>query len=191
MMYVQDYDETFPEVYRAHNGVENGGDAWPMSCVNNPKGECYGWYTGPKEMPSKISPNVAYLIADTYCKNGQIFACPSGSRGWWCPATSRDNVSYGYTNNLADGWIAWGGPAPTLSFVKKPSETVMWFEIGKAAYAMELNGWDDNLPGPWSDWTANHNEMRNILWVDGHVKTVKDDMVRKRTHQWYWDCRQQ
>ncbi len=209
MMYIQDYDEQFMEVYRWHENT--WWEVWPAGEYRKPNSnEVYGWYTAPRDLMNQygITPNWAYLLASVYTKNVGIFACPSGFPTSWRPATSTDDMGYVLTNWIADRGIApwdsnWRGSA-RISHINRPAETILFWEHGKANWAVEIHGWNGyrdwnpTYPGPewtcpncWPDWLPQHAGGRNFTFCDGHAKWAKDASIDVWHYPERWDYRLQ
>jgi prepilin-type N-terminal cleavage/methylation domain-containing protein/prepilin-type processing-associated H-X9-DG protein len=112
-----------------------------------------------------------------YHKNAGIYACPSdaGSTKGDIPGVGRVTRSYCYTGSVGGGWCPWTPPRG-MAAIPQPADTVSLIE-------------DDNCGGtpfgptkdPWwwcaiTDSEANaawrHHQAMNVLYVDGHVRTV-------------------
>jgi prepilin-type N-terminal cleavage/methylation domain-containing protein/prepilin-type processing-associated H-X9-DG protein len=207
MMYVQDYDEQFMEIYSKLN---NGATDWPTMDVNKPgTSEPAGWYTGPKL--GLTPPNWAYNL-QPYIKNTNVMACPSAARTTWKPATTTDNSAYVYSNWIADGGAGGGAPAVTLASIPKTADTVMFWDTGKANRVVEIQGWygikdwnnpckswPDNeidkaytCPNCNADWLPRHMDGRNFVYGDGHAKWSKDSQmyIAKVPEKWRPGCQQ-
>lgn len=215
MMYCQDYDEQFPELYRIHEGVD--WSYWPAYDYPKPgSAEPAGWFTAPQyantinpSEPTKFA-NWASII-QPYIKNAGIFANPQGIRNW-LQATSTDNMGYMYSNWIADGGV-YLGPATTLAAIPRPAETIIFWESGKSNRVVEMQGWngignwdqvctnqtldhavEDVSPGAaiWDcprchpDWVPSFQGGRNIVYGDGHAKWSKDSAVYIRNHRSLW-----
>jgi len=179
MMYVQDYDEQFMELYRRHEG-NRVGDVWPLDEYKKPgSNEPYGWYTAPEAarlgqggMAGKDEHgfrNWAYIL-QPYAKNVGIMTCPSAKRGWRA-ATSTDNAGYVYSNWVADTGEAQ--PAKTMAMLPRPAETVLIFEGGKGSWAVEFQGY--NGVSNWGDPCKNDSPLRHAS-------------EQESTTPNFWDC---
>lgn len=205
LMYTQDYDERFMEIYRLHEG----GNAayWPAGTYTNPAtGQPYGWFTYPEAFktapnfgtPDGPTPNWGWLLATAYLKNSQAFACPSGFRTAWRPATSTDNAGYVYSNWIADRGT-YLGQAASQAEIRRPAQTILFWDTGKANWAIEMQGWRSSSTDPYndcphcySDWRPQHSDGRNFAFCDGHVKWFRDDNIRLSLYRYvYWDWRGQ
>jgi prepilin-type N-terminal cleavage/methylation domain-containing protein/prepilin-type processing-associated H-X9-DG protein len=166
LMYVQDYDESFP-------GHECG---W-----QSPWGTCDG--------VASARPNQCYAgKIEPYTKNIQIFKCPSGTQ-WAAPGRSGN----GYGNNLR--YIAGRiGSANCVSQARvlSPAETI-WFADAVRGYirAPICCGVTTITPlcvnAPTVDGIAwQHNEGANFACVDGHAKWEKQGGRINMTN-YLWD----
>lgn len=166
-MYTQDYDEILP------NSGSNG----------------------------KSGDHVDLLFPYTQERFGRgIWRCPSHSqltpvRGW--------TSSYGYNfEYLLDagpdyphtGWNGFANPGVSLSFLQHPSETLFYVE-------------HDAPPGNASLWTYvyrpgdggkldgvgrpafRHQEKANVLFCDGHAKSMGPAIAQAASERQYWDPR--
>ncbi len=145
-MYSQDYDERFV----------------PMS-MGTPAGTAY--------TASLLQP---------YIKNLQIFECPSyssaGPKNCTCGSLELPRyLSYGFNcGSTAGGRMPnWYGPmGAKLSAIESPAETLF------AGDSTCVNiGPGSKYPAEGTacpSWDPRHNEMVNLAYVDGHVKSVKD-----------------
>jgi len=215
--YTQDYDEQFMEIYRLHEG--GNAAVWPSGfypyqggpCTGNGDTNCHGWWTAPQTFsgtptfgtPNGVTPNWGFLLASVYARNNQIFACPSGGRTAWRPANRDNNAGYIYSNWVADGG-SYLGPALKLAQIRRPAELIVFWDSGKANWAIEVqgsNGWGGCTPQPVTnpdgtcpkcggDWLPPHMEGRNFVFADGHTKWYRDSQIYNRTvpHMWHWTC---
>jgi len=183
MMYVQDYDSTYPDgnVLGGPSPYAVGNPADPRQNVSHagyPIGR--GW-------AGQIYP---------YVKNAGLFKCPSDRYDG--PGTTNNvPISYSYNRNAA---------AIPDSYLTKPSMTVGLCEVtGAYGNVTQAGGWD--LYSPSSDGGNNsgsyltggryttgllgvpartrtqsqnpprHNEGSNFLMADGHAKWLRASMV--------------
>jgi prepilin-type N-terminal cleavage/methylation domain-containing protein/prepilin-type processing-associated H-X9-DG protein len=206
MMYVQDYDEEFMEIYRVHEG--GGTVFWPANDYRKPNSEdSAGWFTAPLLLTGiipGITPNWAYILMP-YAHNAQFMACQSGS-ATVRKATSTDDASYVYNSWIADTG-GFGLPALRLSAIPQPAGLILFWDSGKAVRYVEINGWggdgNPNLPcesqpdpflqgdcphcGP--DWIPRHHGGRNLAFGDGHVRWRRDAQVYLSNHRDLWQPR--
>lgn len=190
LMYVQDYDERFPNYY------------WGEGRAGNPNSAT--WFRG-------IYP---------YVKNTQLYQCPSsaadGAHTWgvWLtgPFASGFHMDYGYNEIIAN----WGG-AVSLGRLKYPAETVViadcrtsswlggYWRSGNRAFLRRIafaepRGYvgcgcppnDSYVPSSPEDHTR-HNGGSNIGFADGHAKWAQWNQCRTvsgggslRYYGWEW-----
>jgi prepilin-type N-terminal cleavage/methylation domain-containing protein/prepilin-type processing-associated H-X9-DG protein len=142
VQYVQDYDEQYPQNFAGNAGLQ---DMWIGT----------------------VQP---------YVKNTQIFACPSDSvalpNDGWCPVKD----SYGYNYN-----IGWGGGHIAMAAVTAPATTVLVGETGTSDANMTVAVTGVNPFGLSQTYAnggyqaypiARHNGVSNVLFADGHAKTM-------------------
>ncbi|GAB4452991.1 MAG: hypothetical protein OHK0029_04890 [Armatimonadaceae bacterium] len=155
MMYVQDYDERFPQPFAQIPTINGGG-------------------IGDRFIPleSQIEP---------YIKNFQVWKCPSHSNGpatancgdFWdgrfCgnnPTFTRSYVYVGQINTVqangsdpntgVGGIIAWGGrPAESLAGMEAPAETIP---------IVEIRGYVGPDPGPKTESSAAGDQLYGSPW---------------------------
>jgi prepilin-type N-terminal cleavage/methylation domain-containing protein len=199
MLYVQDYDEEFVNVTEDHEGAPYV-PWWPRFDYPMPGGGVYGWYTIKQAIGiiPGVVPDWGILLVDAYTKNQGIFACPDGDPTVARGATPTDNAGYAYTN-----WIADTGnfrhPAALLAEIPRPAETVVYFDTGKAARYIEMQGYygypypgsafnpNECCPRCWDDWPAIHHGGHQYVWADGHAKWLNDDEMWIYYHPERWD----
>ncbi len=180
LMYVQDYDETFPTWARWYPARGSGGDGFANPSV------C----TSPQSPPLAVYP---------YVKNLQLYVCPSGAVApsdgygtyetyWRFPGPA--SRGYGFWDGIF-GRAVTTAPVPTrLAELKTPATTVL---MGDSAHMFGGKGaliWSnvccdggsttsplDGLGAggvPVNDDTASrHNGGENFGFADGHVKWVQ------------------
>ena len=176
MQYAQDYDEALPIIW-----------------YNIPGGTTY-WM-------DQVQP---------YVKSYQLFKCPSDSRGI-TPALNNGDSSYGA--NMG----GWGEPSgspkgPPISQATKPGPLAGIDSVSTTVFALDANKFEHSTR--WNDvaapdtggtnllsinttvnprtTTANdaerHLETLNILWCDGHVKTMKLNNLLRATSGAFGDA---
>ena len=177
LMYVQDYDETFPQA----GSQDPEGD---NTTSNNPWQGCRGWpcfaANGSTTWANRVLP---------YIKNYGVYKCPSANnagRNPWPgmggngfevysnPNTER-SISYYYQRGLGDdGSLNRGLP---ISAVDAPADRQMIGETGRDRRSTDIAWRQDGnrrRATRWTDWYAPHNDGTNIAFVDGHVKYYTD-----------------
>jgi prepilin-type N-terminal cleavage/methylation domain-containing protein/prepilin-type processing-associated H-X9-DG protein len=191
MMYVQDFDEVFPNAVRGSNpnGSFGASDAWAQSRI-------FVWGLG-------ISP---------YVKNAGIFMCPNFKTRFSPPrdpnavATTDPSEYYGqwqsYGMNVAFGAPPWMGVdfTTTAAEVTEPASTYVLSEVwsyidGWGFHAMALRtGWSQTLkrfgwPGSeygidvWSMHFRHQQGGDNFVFADGHAQwQVGAGEINKEAH---------
>jgi prepilin-type N-terminal cleavage/methylation domain-containing protein/prepilin-type processing-associated H-X9-DG protein len=160
MMYVQDYDETYPM-----------------------------WSTADRFKPGELNLTTWDLLLQPYIKNFGVARCPSdpypaffefkdGSKVWRSYTTARNIMWNPEKANPR------GGMYPMrLASVPQPAGTILMFEKNQGA---EVNGWPyPKTPRPSGSWQyadafenyqqcawERHGGRINALFADGHVKLV-------------------
>jgi prepilin-type N-terminal cleavage/methylation domain-containing protein len=173
MMYVQDYDETYP-------GGSPGSDFW----VPGPEGS---W--------EKIPTSVAAVL-QPYVKSRQVFFCPTNPTGdspWghWDPRFVR--LSYVYHYGISEGWSWPDYPRGKLSGRRRPLSQP---EVDKPALLqMVMDQFIDvhstvGRSGKERKWADRPEEARwNIGYADGHAKFTRfvDHWVPREKGPWVWN----
>jgi prepilin-type N-terminal cleavage/methylation domain-containing protein/prepilin-type processing-associated H-X9-DG protein len=180
MQYTQDYDEVLPFTYRAiaNPAVTNGRFTW-MDAVQ-PYAKSYQVF----KCPSDASAAQPQLNANTSSYGVNV--------GGWCePAGSPK----GYPMNLGNGNVG------RIAAIESTSTTVFAVDAAGMEHATCWNdlGITDGLrvnttssPRTTVTATANttvdierHLETMNVLWCDGHVKSMKIDALLKSSGTFY------
>ena len=183
MMYVQDYDETFP------GGLMNTG----------------GTAQGPVSQNSNFT--TAWLTADwlyPYVTNRQVFFCPSGDLG------NVYSCDYGFNQTICPDLRSTAYSAVRLALITAPAETFLcldsgaymiskgsvtnptgafWYVPGTWDAARDPNavGYGSNqLSGfPQTDYkSGRHNEGCNVGFCDGHAKWLAGSYIRGNLRHW-------
>jgi len=182
MMYIQDYDETFPGGLMNTNGTAQG----PVSQST--------YFTA------------YWLTADwiyPYTMNAQIFFCPSGNKG---AVYSGD---YGFNSALCPDMRS-GTPPKKLAEITAPSELFMCLDAGPYMTGkIDVTGPRGSfwyIPGCWdqsrdpsavgygtypltgeahADYKGGrHNQGVNIGFADGHAKWMSSQSVMGELSHW-------
>lgn len=162
-MYVQDYDETLP----FHQALGAATPRYPRD------GQQYintGDYGEPND---PIFP---------YVKNREVYSCPSTTRGTGVPNWKYE-MDYGWNTQVLlvnDGM--------RLANLTAPAEIVycadayweylqpgLWAEACGGGYPAGPNGWGGTGAGRFQ---SRHSGMLNVLWGDGHVKSMKISQIK-------------
>jgi prepilin-type N-terminal cleavage/methylation domain-containing protein/prepilin-type processing-associated H-X9-DG protein len=118
-------------------------------------------------------------IAEPYVKNTQILRCPSHSSPLDSGASTLSHPhSYGL-NYLVHPFNVYGEQWPplTLAEIDRPSEL-----IGCADYEATNPGFHPSTITSRVKWR--HNEQANLLFMDGHVKSMKQNPTFSPTNLW-------
>jgi len=169
LSYCQDYDERY--------AIDSNGGSWPTSMLN------VGQATA--------NPTYGYLYWGThyqaYVKNSQLWKCPSekGGNDQYQTDGSGSNATVASYNGFGlNPWIEQGGANSTrLAAITHPAELIVCHD----SYEANLDDNGDTF-APQTGQTVNltqhrgsaarmaeywrHNDTANILWADGHVKTL-------------------
>lgn len=172
LMYVQDYDETFPG-FKMHFGARDSelrGDGWYESIEP---------YTRNEQV--SICPTSRYTnsYGRTDLPNATGFWGRSITASYGAPSrdsTTRDSGIVGMTV-----WNYYASPLVILAQITRPAETIMLIE-STSNWTQQLSayGYDRDTLEPLvleedgkcgAQWFR-HNLTMNCLYVDGHVKAV-------------------
>jgi len=166
MMYVQDYDERYPnwiELGNSCNATVDAGKPCRTFSVNSGTVDGVAWGNGYK----KTWMDFIY----PYTKSTQVFICPS--------SVHDQNPSYGYSSGISGGKVGGayndGGRQNnipiSLSQVTRPSEIVMVLdENGPYSIYASPRDLQSILVSSSRDTVIRHLEGTNIAYADGHVK---------------------
>ncbi|MEN6547265.1 MAG: DUF1559 domain-containing protein [Armatimonadia bacterium] len=137
------------------------------------------------------SGTTGYMWVDAvmpYIKNLQIFDCPSAGRrttlrtavnGLGFIAINASAVSYGINTCYWGGYAgsASGPPANNvngrnLAQIKVPAETVCMLDWTYTEFGGQYDTSGNIYNSPPADPPYRHNEMANVSFIDGHVKSM-------------------
>lgn len=171
MMYVQDYDERYPqmEYYGAFTKQTDPAKPGALFMVNR-------WTSNPRD---HYMTWMDFIYP--YVKSTQLFICPSHTQADDLPSYGYSGAFSGYNTNRFnnDVWPAGSRVPLTMAIVNRPSEIMLIVENNTNysiftnprdmwLYATEYGGRDSNLVTP-------HLGGGNVIFADGHVKWVKRD----------------
>jgi prepilin-type processing-associated H-X9-DG protein len=180
----------FPAFARARENARRA------SCMSNMKRIGLGvmQYTQDydERMPSERITNTAnwQVVLQPYVKSYQLFACPSNTRNTVIMSngedsnpggTSRTVVSYSAPQEVGVNGAAFGGvgsAGPSLADFVSPSQTIMVCESNTSDTDMRFtsDAWK-GIPGQNAGSAptlfVGHLSTTNVLFADGHVKSVR------------------
>jgi prepilin-type N-terminal cleavage/methylation domain-containing protein/prepilin-type processing-associated H-X9-DG protein len=123
-------------------------------------------------------PTMWNKVLQPYVKNWKIFRCPSFEPG------SYEDRPYGVgLNRRVYGYNTTNSTNPgprTMASIKMPAQKISVADSPSyiVADTMHPNSWD-------ADIAERHNEMGNVLFCDGHVKTVNPTEYNTNEAYWY------
>jgi prepilin-type N-terminal cleavage/methylation domain-containing protein/prepilin-type processing-associated H-X9-DG protein len=161
-MYVQDYDDVVPPLYTTTVGVSGG------------------YFHTPE-------------LLHPYIKNAQIWRCPSESSAWQNFEEGGIQCTYGYNQSRFVGRTDFRSFI-SMAQIEDPVQTILFIDdtdlyagpydplvpVGYNPAQGVLNSLTDTSG---TRAKQRHNDMYNIAFCDGHVKSMKDTMYR---HWSYW-----
>jgi prepilin-type N-terminal cleavage/methylation domain-containing protein/prepilin-type processing-associated H-X9-DG protein len=147
IQYTQDYDERLP-----YSGPYNATTyAAPWNSV-------WGHWVQPNGTTTVTPSCVSNGALVTYCKNTQIFVCPSDSGG------QTRGLSYAMNANLR---------GVALARINAPAECILLVDE-----ASTINDGHFSPPPGGDNPSFIHLDMTNMLYCDGHVKARKADQIQ-------------
>jgi len=122
---------------------------------------------------------------EPYCKNTQLFACPSKPSAWnncACGAAEAPRpVAYGV--NCGEGGQGgtqmpnWHGTMwQAMASLEKPSETI-WIGDSDCVNLGPGHLYDSTQGGTCPNYAMRHNDGTNFGFADGHVKFMKPQSI--------------
>lgn len=176
------------------------------SCQSNLKQIALSWQMYAQDYDERIAPlysqtpgfSEGYLhipeLLHPYVKNTQIWVCPSEANvgNWFADFGIRAN--YGYNQSQFEGRVDFRSNI-AMAQIEDPAQTIVFIDdvdLFAGPYNPRVPvGYDPNqaVLNHVTDTTGTrakprHNEMYNIAFCDGHVKSMKDTQYR---HWSYWD----
>ena len=190
MMYVQDYDETYPARYE---GYSVGGNSQLWMDVIQPYVKSYQVWVCPTSGPS-------------YSVNGRMYSYGMNYCGSTYSGTT--HIGRGFGNGLSGDGTPGGLSGPLkMAAVQNPSEVVFAGDAasnGNKNYLGILVGWssDSYIPvlhggqvGPFNGYDTNQpvdlsQGGGNYLFADGHVKFIQvRRLIPKAKRSWAFDVK--
>ncbi len=108
------------------------------------------------------------MVLEPYVKNTQVFRCPSGGND---PYGYGYNIAYWGAGDWVDGMHGINDVRPVCeSDVPTPSETIWVVDVGRY--------WGCGLEYDIETPAQRHNDGANVLFVDTHVKWLKETPLR-------------
>lgn len=163
MMYVQDYDETFP-------AARMGPTCWPV---------CNSWAD---------THYVWRYIIQPYVKNYDIFRCPSTDSFAW--SETFWGVHFDVLGTYGMNGVFCAQPK-RLADIPSPSDIILVGESRIAdhnpwCHASKGNNLNNYYDTGWGCYLY-HSDMReNFLFADGHVKSLKLAQTIDPQFLWVW-----
>jgi len=178
MMYVQDYDETYPNC-----------KAWGRMWTGD-------WLGSPGTVAPNINPDLMRYLPDLinpYVKNNQI---------WFCPTVGRDGAAFGFWGtppNGQDPAVANGttylwahttatcstcpgytkaNPAPAVTVSNLPQAAVAAPAQAPIVHDIPYHGWDSGIASK-----TFHKGGINVTYADGHAKYYGNIVPLE---DWWW-----
>jgi len=149
MMYVQDYDETYPMLSSVPGDAELG--LYPDGIMRSTN-----WII-------RIYP---------YVKSVQVFDCPSDGVNWKGGSDIFSTISYGANYTFLPYALTDTTPLVKMAAVDKVSQTIMLGDNdGTTRYAFSRSTYSGAAPTRWL--SDRHLDGANIAFADGHVKWFK------------------
>lgn len=167
MMYIQDYDERYPQAYwyKSATFTKSASDYVTQTKAGTPGAR---FRTG----DAGGSPSGNYVswmdLIHPYVKSTQLFECPSATNDERFP-------SYGY-NPMISGWNRTStGRGIASAEISRPAEVIMNHDANMY-YATDYGGniWcGTTFTTTRKDWVYYHLEGFNVTYADGHAKWHK------------------
>lgn len=173
MMYVQDYDETYP--------------LRRFAPITGPYWDDHSWRT----------------VIQPYVKNTQVLSCPSNPHQRTQSYDAEFGISYacntnwGGTNFAAPEKGLFGNGAPiSLAAVERSADLIAVGEIYNLPYVSMIIDYDSGTATSPTGQSvsfygealfAGHSGASNYLFADGHVKALRPTQTASGVNMWYID----
>ncbi len=118
-------------------------------------------------------------VIQPYTKSLQVFNCPSFLGAPYVGGSSQ-SVSYGMSVQFDGDRIYTGKPAVSLSAIPKPSQTLLVGEGNEMRLVPEGGFTAYDIPNRRPQYR--HLETTNVLFADGHVKSMKTAQVQEKAN---------
>lgn len=169
LMYVQDYDETYPlTIYSSTDFAYSRQNSWR----------------------TQIHP---------YLKNADVFVCPSNQDNQTLtndrsvagfPDTTQFFISY---NNNRWGAISVGAVPTSVADISRPADIITVLEVWDGRFNKSTAAYDGDLNYDFSGHRyshfAGHSGMTNYVFADGHAKSMRPSATIKDNTRRLWDRR--
>jgi prepilin-type N-terminal cleavage/methylation domain-containing protein len=171
MMYVQDYDECFPDSRQSNNTLDGGG----CSGIGAAPGyygathiTCWGirlYAPGTSTTTRVLAGYPARL--NPYVKNSNVFLCPSDNNVARWIGTASERSSY-YQRHAHDTYASIRGSSVKTAVINRPAQL---------AYVVE-EAWHAGAADPYA-WNGSNTGAKgfNGVYYDGHAKWTKLNFV--------------
>jgi len=193
MMYVQDYDETYPD--SSVVALEVPANLPMLNYAQGYQGGLHITAWSKRLYLDNPNPAIRTLggwvgVINPYIKNAQIYVCPSDRKNdrWIAPWTN--STSY-YMRHAVDGFAFSRRRALTMAMITTPAQGAIILE----------EAWHDGgkLPWLWSGANENGTKSVNATFFDGHAALLRVPFTSElgtanydgnwffRGHQWAFD----
>ena len=161
MMYTSDYDDCMPFYYSANHKPR------PPELPDLTAYSDYGMFWQDLIYP--------------YTKNLQIFICPSSSGGRGTPKAYIGSYGGNYDHVFSH---TSSSKIRNLSQFEHPAETYACVESNDYITRHDPGILLSSGSGYWGLVVSRHNDQNNVLFLDGHAKSIADSTVRVASGNW-------
>jgi len=155
--------------------------------------DCMPFYYGPnhKPRPPELPDLTAYSdygmfwqdLIYPYVKNIDIYKCPSSRNYRGTPRAYIGSYGGNYAYVLSNGYAPPSLLVRNLSEFTHPAET---FAVVEATSYITRH--DPGIPGStggyWGLVQSRHNDQNNVLFLDGHAKSLENSVARTLSPSW-------